>query len=112
MICGIGYAYIDTNSVPNVAPLRPIARRIGRLVSAQNKSGTVAASANRPASITPINTNLPSEPFLHNGKHIFVAKADHSHKGALHAGKAGNKDKGTEGVIVPRSKMIHGQIDN
>ena len=63
-------------------------------------------------SFRPVNWNLPSEPFLHNGKHIFVAKADHSHKGALHAGKAGNKDKGTEGVIVPRSKMIHGQIDN
>ena len=59
MICGIGYAYIDTNSVPNVAPLRPIARRIGRSVSAQNKSGTVAASANRPASISP-NSNVPT----------------------------------------------------
>ena len=39
---------------------------------------------------------LPSLPqsFFHDGEHIFVAQANHSHQRALHDSEAGDKDKG------------------
>ena len=58
------------------------------------------------------NWNLSSESLFHDGEHVFVAEANHSHEGALHAGKAGNKDKGTEGIVVPCSQMVYCQIYN
>ena len=49
---------------------------------------------------------------FHDGKHIFVAQAYHSHQRSLHEGEAGDKDKRGEHIVMPGGKMVYGQIDN